>query len=87
MSTEQIDLVECAPCNQCGTWVVLRLAAYDAELELYEFTCPRCEAETGTIRKKIWRLPRSVEQNGHFTLDEYERFGQKSQIAFPQSGR
>jgi hypothetical protein len=87
MITEQIDLVECSPCSECGVWIVLRLATYDPELELYEFTCPRCGAATGTVKRKTWRLPRSVEQNGHFTLDEYDKLGQKHKSASSPLGR
>jgi hypothetical protein len=83
MITEQIHLVECSPCGHCGAWVALRLTVYDPELELYEFTCPRCGADTGTVQRKIWRLPHSVEQNGHFTLDEYDKFAQKQSSFYP----
>jgi hypothetical protein len=87
MITEQIVLVECSPCNECGAWVVLRLAAYDPELDLYEFTCPRCGAATGGVERRVWRIPSSVEQSGHFTLDEYDKFGQKYKMAASRSGR
>jgi hypothetical protein len=81
MLTEQIDLAECVACAECGAWMVLRLAIYNPELELYEFTCPRCGIETGTAKRKIWRLPCSVVQSGHFTLDEYDQFGHKYKMA------
>lgn len=74
MIREPMDLVECSPCGQCGAWVVLRLTVYDSELELYEFTCPRCGVETGAADTKLWRLPRRVNENGHFTLEEYHEF-------------
>jgi hypothetical protein len=77
MNTQQMRLVECSPCGECGAWVVLRVPVYDTELELYEFTCLRCGAATGAAEKRIWRVPQKVEQSGHFTLDEYDQFGER----------
>ena len=81
MIGEQLGLVECLPCGACRARIVLRLATYDPEIELYEFTCPRCGTETGTAKREIWRLPRSVEEIGHFTLDEYGKFAEKHKVA------
>jgi hypothetical protein len=87
MNAEPIDLVECSSCSECRAWVVLRLAAYDSELDLYEFACPHCGARTGAVERKIWRLPRSVEESGHFSLDEYDKLGEKYKMATSRSGR
>ena len=77
MITEQINLVECCKCRECGTSIAINLDVYDTELELYEFTCPRCQAATGAVDRRFWRLPRSLQETGHFTMAEYEKLDLK----------